>query len=109
MQNAYEATSCSVNAKFPQFHALSVAACEAHKGVQSQQESPQKSEVPHENGPSALFWRRKWQTSPVFFPGEFHGLQSIGSQRVVHDCFRPENLSIFLHYHNDNLLRFFSW
>ena len=32
---------------FPQFHALGVSACEAHKGIQSQQESPQKSEVPH--------------------------------------------------------------
>ena len=30
-------------------------------------------------------WRRKWQPTPVFLPGEFHGqepggLQSIGSQ-----------------------------
>lgn len=67
MQNGCEAASCSVNAKF-QFHALGVAACEAHEGVQSQQESPKKSEVPHKNGPNALFWRRKWQNSPVFFP-----------------------------------------
>ena len=32
-------------------------------------------------------WRREWQPSPVFLPGEFHGqrnggLRSIGSQRV---------------------------
>jgi len=27
-------------------------------------------------------WRRKWQPTPVFLPGEFHGqrLQSMGSQ-----------------------------
>ena len=36
-------------------------------------------------------WRRKWQPTPVFLPGEFHrqrslgGLQSMGSQRVGHD------------------------
>ena len=36
-------------------------------------------------------WRRAWQPTPVFLPGESHGqtkptgLQSIGSQRVGHD------------------------
>ena len=36
-------------------------------------------------------WRRKWQPTPVFLPGESHGhrslagLQSMGSQRVGHD------------------------
>ena len=36
-------------------------------------------------------WRRKWQPTPVFLPGESHGLrspgrlQSTGSQRVGHD------------------------
>ena len=35
-------------------------------------------------------WSRKWQPTPVFFPGKFHGeepgrLQSMGSQRVGHD------------------------
>ena len=36
-------------------------------------------------------WRRKWQLTPVFLPGKFHGwrslvrLQSLGSQRVGHD------------------------
>ena len=36
-------------------------------------------------------WRRKWQPTPVFWPGESHGkrslagLQSTGSQRVRHD------------------------
>ena len=38
-----------------------------------------------------MSWRRTWQPTPVFLPGEFHwteelgGLQSIGSQRVKHD------------------------
>ena len=34
-------------------------------------------------------WRRKWQPTPVYLPGEFHGqgrepggLQSMGSQKV---------------------------
>ena len=36
-------------------------------------------------------WRRKWQSTPVFLPGESHWikepgrLQSIGAQRVGHD------------------------
>ena len=32
-------------------------------------------------------WRREWQPTPVFWPGEFHGhrLQSLESQKVRHD------------------------
>ena len=36
-------------------------------------------------------WRRKWQLTPVFLPGKFHGwrslvrLQSLGSQRLRHN------------------------
>ena len=35
-------------------------------------------------------WRRAWQPTAVFLPGESHrqepgGLQSVGSQRVKHD------------------------
>ena len=31
-------------------------------------------------------WRREWLPTPVFWPGEFHGLYSPwGSQRVRHD------------------------
>ena len=33
-----------------------------------------------------ISWRRKWQPTPVFLPGKFHGQRSlIGSQRVGHD------------------------
>ena len=38
-----------------------------------------------------MHWRRKWQPSPVFLPGESqgwgesHGLPSVGSHRVGHD------------------------
>ena len=38
-----------------------------------------------------IHWRRKWQSTPVFMPGKFHGpkslvgLQSMGSQRVGHN------------------------
>ena len=24
-----------------------------------------------------IFWRRKWQLSPVFLPGKFHGQRSL--------------------------------
>ena len=31
-------------------------------------------------------WRREWQPTPVFLPGESHGQRSlVGSQRVRHD------------------------
>ena len=37
-------------------------------------------------------WRRKWQPTPVFLPGRFHGqrnlvsyIQSMGPQRVEHN------------------------
>ena len=29
--------------------------------------------------------RREWLPTPVFWPGGFHGLQSMGSKRVGHD------------------------
>ena len=37
-----------------------------------------------------MHWRRKWQPTPVFLPGESHGqepggLPSMGSHRVGHD------------------------
>ena len=28
---------------------------------------------------SSGYWRRKWQPTPVFLPGEFHGLRSLAS------------------------------
>jgi len=33
----------------------------------------------------SLGWRRERLPTPVFWPGEFHGLQSMGLQRVRHD------------------------
>ena len=44
-----------------------------------------------EVGSRKIPWRREWQPTPVFLPGEFHGqwslagLQSMGLQRVGHD------------------------
>ena len=41
---------------------------------------------------SFMLWRRKWQPTPVFLPGESQrwgepgGLPSMGSHRVRHDC-----------------------
>ena len=40
---------------------------------------------------SPILWSRKWQPTPVFLPGKFHGqeesgeLQSIGLRKVGHD------------------------
>ena len=47
-------------------------------------------------------WRRKWQSTPVFLPGKFHGqrslagLQSMGSQRVRHDWAHSMHAHTFL-------------
>ena len=30
-------------------------------------------------------WKREWQPTPVFFPGESHGQSSLVSYRVEHD------------------------
>ena len=54
------------------------------KNVPAMQETQVRSLV------GKITWRRKWQPTPVFLPGEFHGqrnlgLQSMGSQRVGHD------------------------
>ena len=48
-------------------------------------------------------WRRKWQPTPVFFPGKSHGQRNLvgysprGSQRVRHDW--GTSLSFFLYTH----------
>ena len=50
-------------------------------------------------------WRRAWQSTPVFLPGEFHrqkepgGLQSMGWQRVGHDWARARTHT---HTHTNN-------
>ena len=38
-------------------------------------------------GVGKIPWRREWQPTPVFLPGESYGqrLQSMGSQNVEHD------------------------
>ena len=53
-------------------------------------------------------WRREWQSTPVFLPGEYHGRRSLasyspwGSQRVWHDwvsntfCFPDLLLYLFI-------------
>ena len=43
-------------------------------------------------------WRRKWQPTPVFLPGKFHGLRSLagyslwGRQRVRYDLATKQRL-----------------
>ena len=42
-------------------------------------------------------WRREWQPTSVFWPGEFHGLYIVhGSQRVGHDWVTFTNASLTL-------------
>ena len=49
-------------------------------------------------------WRREWQPTPVFLPGkipwteESGGLQSMGSQRVRHNCATKH-----AHVHSNNM------
>ena len=50
-------------------------------------------------------WRRKWQPTQVFLPGEFHrqkepgGLQSMGLQRVRHDLVTYTHTHTHTHTH----------
>jgi len=32
-----------------------------------------------------ITWRRKWQPTPVFFPGEFHGQRSLEGSVCIAD------------------------
>ena len=49
-------------------------------------------------------WKREWQLSPVFLPGESHGqwilggLESMGSQRVRHDCVTKSAIHSYMYY-----------
>ena len=36
--------------------------------------------------PGKIPWRRERLPTPVFWPGELHGLQPMGLRRVRHDC-----------------------
>ena len=36
--------------------------------------------------PGKIHWRRDWLPTPVFWPGEFHGLYNPWSCRVRHNC-----------------------
>ena len=54
-------------------------------------------------------WRREWQPTPVFFPGESHGqrslmgcIQSMGSQRIGHDW----AIDAFTTYYNSRLVKY---
>ena len=61
-------------------------------------------------------WRREWQSTPVLFPGKVHGqrslvsLQSMGSQRVRHECTtNTYNTSFFFHFVISFLIFIFNW
>ena len=41
-------------------------------------------------------WRRKWQPTPVFLPGESHEQRSLGSQRVGQDLVTNLHFQIWI-------------
>ena len=46
-----------------------------------------------------MYWRRKWQPTPVFLPGESQRQQSlVGSHRVRHDWATSLSLCTFMHW-----------
>ena len=57
-------------------------------------------------------WRRAWQPTPVFLPGEspwtkqLTGLQSMGSQRVRHNWATRHSTALYLIYFCSNLCHF---
>ena len=61
-------------------------------------------------------WRRKWQLTPVFLPGEFHGQSSLAgySPRGRKESDKTEGLSTHTHTHththtkNNNIPTFFN-
>ena len=50
-------------------------------------------------------WSRKWQPTPVFLPGKFHGQRSLvgsspwGCKRVSYDLAMKQHLYIYIHTH----------
>ena len=61
-------------------------------------------------------WRREWQPTPVFLPGEYHGqrsvgvggrwgLQFMGSQRVGHDTQTHTSIHPHLHIHTGKMTK----
>ena len=54
--------------------------------IQMVKSSPAMQETRFNPWVEKIPWRRKWLSTPVFLPGEFHGQKSLeGSQRVGHD------------------------
>jgi len=50
-----------------------------------------------------LYWRRKWQPTPVFLPGKHHkqrnvmGYNPCGCKRIIHDLATNSNILYFIH------------
>ena len=55
-------------------------------------------------GPSLICWRRKWQPTPLFLPGEFHGQSCLEgySPWGCKESYRTEQLNH--HHHQSHLL-----
>ena len=59
-------------------------------------------------GKNTVLWRKKWQPTPVFLPGESPrteepgGLQSMGSQRVRHDLSDLAGRHTVLSFHSNS-------
>ena len=71
--------------------------CRRHKGTRF---DPWVGKVP---------WRRKWQPTPVFLPGEFHGQLSLADHRVGHNWVTLTHTHTHTHIHTHTpLLSLFS-
>ena len=51
--------------------------CKKHRKEKNSKKSLSPTWLPSLEATSAFFWRRKWQPTPVFLPGEFPGWRSL--------------------------------
>ena len=55
------------------------------------------------NKPTANIWRRKWQPTPVFLPGKFHGQRSLAGY-LVHGVTKSQTQLSDYHTHTANII-----
>ena len=65
--------------------------CRLPRGLSGKESACQRRRPQFDPWVGKILWRRKWQPSPVFLSGEFHGQKRLagyspwGSQGVRHD------------------------
>ena len=67
------------------------------------QNPPAMQEMCFDSSVRKIPWRRKWQTTPVFLPGESHGQRSLAAysvwshKRVRHDLVTKQQQQKYVH------------